>query len=207
MSPGLGCDTIEAMATPTSLFLAPADVQASTQRDPVISVLRDLEIIGDEIERDTFSAADGFSRHVVYAGCSPHLVMRPPADGSRQFCHVAVHGPFDEPRLVTGPNTVKPRCPVCRTRFDNWRSVLQGWQAGHQRAGCPGCAHRWRPYELDWRGHAIAGRILIELRNVFPGEASPSDLLTLALQQATGTAWRYAWAGYLDRHDALAESD
>ena len=63
------------MATPTSLFLAPADVQASTQRDPVISVLRDLEIIGDEIERDTFSAADGFSRHVVYAGCSPHLVM------------------------------------------------------------------------------------------------------------------------------------
>ena len=30
---------------------APADVQAVTRRDPLISVLRDLEIIGDEIER------------------------------------------------------------------------------------------------------------------------------------------------------------
>ena len=206
MSPGGGCDTIEDMTTPTSLFLAPADVQASVERDRVVSVLRDLEIIGDEIGRDTFSAADGFGRHVVYAGCSPHLVMQPPADGSRQFCHVAVHGPFKQPRLVTGPNTVKPRCPVCRTRFDDWRSALPGWQAGDDQATCPGCARGWRPVELDWRRQAIAGRILIELRNVFPGEASPSDLLTLALQQATGTAWRYAWAGYLDSHDTRTDS-
>ena len=186
------------MSTLTSLFLAPADAQTSVPRDLAIAVLRRLDIIGDEIGTDSFSAADGFSRHVVYAGCSPYLVMQPPTDGSRQFCHVAVHGPFDRPRLVTGPNTVKPRCPACRTRFDDWRAALSAWQAGETQADCPGCARRWPAYRLDWRGHAIAGRLLIELRNVYPGEASPSDGLLHALQKATGTAWRYAWAGYLD---------
>ena len=186
------------MSTLTSLFLAPADVQATAPRDRVIAVLRELAIIGDRLGPATFGAADGFSRHVVYAGCSPHLVMQPPADGSRQFCHVAVHGPFDRPRLVTGPNTVKPRCPACRTRLDDWRDSLPDWQAGDAEADCPGCGRSWPAYRLDWRGHAIAGRLLIELRNVFPGEATPSDVLLHALQQATGNAWRYAWAAYLD---------
>ena len=186
------------MSTLTSLFLAPVDVQAATPRDRLIAVLRELDIIGDALGRDTFSAAGGFSRHVVYAGCSPYLVMQPPADGSRQFCHVAVHGPFGRPRLVTGPNTVKPRCPACRARIDDWRALLPDWLTGDSQATCPGCAKNWPPYMLDWRDHAIAGRSLIELRNVFPGEASPSDVLLHALQQATGVGWRYAWAGYLD---------
>ena len=197
--PPLGdCDTIGLMPNLTSLYLAPADVEASPAREPVIRVLRDLDIIGEAIAPDTFNAANGFSRHVVYAGCSPYLVMQPPADGSRQFCHVAVHGPFARPRLVTGPNTVKPRCPACRARFDDWRAALPGWQRGDTRAECPGCGRSWPAYQLDWRGHAIAARMLIELRNVFPAEANPSDLLLHSLQEATGTDWHYAWAGYLD---------
>ncbi len=194
------------MSTLTSLFLAPADVQVTAPRDHLVAVLRQLDIIGDAIGHDTYSAADGFSRHVVYAGCSPHLVMRPPADGSRQCCHVAVHGPFSQPRLVTGPNTVKPRCPACRARFDDWRTALPAWLAGDRQAVCPGCTKTWPAYRLDWRGHAIAGRLLIELRNVFPGEASPSDVLLQALQQATGTGWRYAWAGYLDTDGDIADN-
>jgi hypothetical protein len=54
-----------------------------------------------------------------------------------------------------------------------------------------------RPCELDWRQHALCGRLLIELRNVFPGEAAPSDTLLRELRLATGSDWRFAWAGYL----------
>ena len=39
--------------------------------------------------------------------------------------------------------------------------------------------------------------MLVELRNVFPAEAAPSDLLMQQLREATGSAWRYAWAAYL----------
>ena len=110
---------------------------------------------------------------------------------------MALHGPFELPRLVTGPNTVKPRCPGCRGRFDDWRDRLPGWQSG-EPAICTGCGGSWPAWALDWREHAIGGRVLVELRNVFPGEAIPSDLLLRRLKEATAIRWRYAWAAYLD---------
>lgn len=185
------------MSTLTSLFLASADPQSTAGRESVIGVLNELDIIAEPLEAGVYRAGDGFSRHVVYAGCSPYLVMQPPADGSLQFCHVAVHGPFARPRLVTGPNTAKPRCPRCRARFEDWREQLNDWIGGGAQPHCNSCGEYSQVAQLDWRGHAISGRLLVELRNVFPGEASPSDRLMQELLRATGEAWQYAWAAYL----------
>lgn len=185
------------MAVPTSLYLAPNDALAAPELGAVLGVLEELAVIGAALADATYAAGPGFSRHVVYAGCSPHLVMEPPADGSANFCHVAVHGPFATPRLVNGPNTVAPRCPACRTRVAGWRERLGAWRAADARLVCQGCGATLSPHDLDWRGHALSGRCLIELRNVFPGEASPSDLLLRRLREATGLDWRYAWAGAL----------
>ncbi|MCB1800709.1 MAG: hypothetical protein KDI82_03375 [Gammaproteobacteria bacterium] len=183
----------------TSLYLAPNDPFTSPEKAPILDLLARMEITAAALDESTFAAGAGFPHHVVFAGCSPHLVMQPPADGSRQFCHVAVHGPFSTPRLVTGPNTVKPRCPQCRARFDDWRGQLEAWQKGDRQAHCRACHTDWTAVRLDWRRHAIGGRLLIELRNVYPGEASPSDLLLHELEQTGGLPWQYAWAGYLDR--------
>lgn len=185
------------MPEPSSLFLAPAEPESTPGLDEVREVLRDLGVIADDLAPGVYAAGEGFSRHVVYAGCSPYLAMTPPEKGSLQFCHVALHGPYAMPRLVTGANTVKPRCPGCRARFDDWREHLKAWQTGAAEAICRTCGSRWRPYRLDWRNHAISGRVLVELRNVFPGEASPSDRLLDRLQERTGRPWHYAWAGYL----------
>jgi hypothetical protein len=182
----------------TSLYLAPDDYLAAPPRDGIIDLLRELAIIAEPLPDNSFHAGDGFSRHVIFAGCSPYLVMQPPTDGSRQFCHVAVHGPWPGPRLVTGPNTVKPRCPACRARFSDWQSHLESWRQPGAIAHCDSCGSEHPPVALDWRSHAIAGRLLVELRNVFPGEAGPSDSLMQRLEGATGLAWRYAWAGYFD---------
>lgn len=183
--------------SPASLYLSPADPHALPAMPDVLATLARLEITAQPLAEQpaTFTAGDGFARHVVYAGCSPHLLMQPPADGSLAFCHVALHGPFAHPVLVTGANTVKPRCPDCRARFDDWRERLPHWQAGSEAAVCPDCGATREAVALDWRGHAAAGRVLVELRNVFPGEATPSDLLIQQLQAATGMAWRHAWAG------------
>lgn len=186
-----------AMSQATSLFLAPLDSNATPAMHDLVAVLRRLDLIGPRIGAASYAAGDGFSRHVIYAGCSPYLVMEPPADGSLQFCHVALHGPYPAPRLVTGPNTVRPRCPACRARFADWRERLAEWTQGGNHALCPACGTRSPVHRLDWRGHAVAGRVLIELRNVYPGEASPSDLLMHSLADRTGLVWRHAWAGYL----------
>jgi hypothetical protein len=185
------------MARLTSLYIAPLNPEAAPDMHHVRRVLSDLGVIGEPFDHATFLAGAGFSRHVVYAGCSPYLVLQPPRDGSLAFCHVALHGPFGRPHLVTGPNTVKPRCPVCRARIDDWRAQLARWQGGQSLAVCGSCGSTAPPGRLDWRGHAISGRVLIELRNVFPGEASPSDRLMHTLREHTGEDWRYAWAASL----------
>jgi hypothetical protein len=180
----------------SSLYLAPTDPQIKPALGDIHRVLTGLQIIGPPLAAASFSAGEGFSRHVIYTGCAPHLVMQPPADGSPQFCHVVLHGPFARPRLVTGPNTVPPRCPACRARLVDWRAQRQGWNDGGP-ARCAACGHSCAPSALDWRGHAISGCVLVELRNVFPGEAAPSDVLMQRLRGATGSGWRYAWAAYL----------
>ncbi len=182
----------------TSLFLAPAQTEASPALAELQRTLIDLEIIGEPLGPQTFLAGEGFSREVIYAGCSPFLVMTPPADGSLAFCHVALHGPFSSPQLVRGPNTVKPRCTACRTRVNHWRDWLaDGWSGDHALP-CDACQAPLTPCNVDWREHAVCARVMIELRNVYPGEATPSDRLLNALQDTTGMPWRYAWAAYLD---------
>lgn len=186
------------MSPPTSLYLAPVEPDSAPDIPTIRRLLSDLDIIAEELGPSTFRAGDSFSRHVIYAGCAPYLLMEPPQDGSLNFCHVALHGPFTQARLVTGFNTVKPRCPACRARFEDWRSQLADWQRDNATTACTGCGQSFPPSRLDWRGHAISGRVLVELRNVFPGEASPSDLLMQRLAQETGTDWQHAWAAYLD---------
>ena len=193
------------MSQPTSLFLAPADPMSTPPVGTIRETLEQLAIIAAPLGPDTHAAGEGFGRHVIYAGCSPHLVMHPPADGSRRFCHVALHGPFNRPRLVTGPNTVKPRCPGCRSRYTGWRDRLAAWQAGTGQAPCDGCGRVNSPCDLDWRSHAICARLLVELRNVYPAEANPSDLLMHELERASGEVWRYAWAGQLSTVGETAE--
>lgn len=183
----------------TSLYLAPQDPESSVDLAVVQSVLTRLEIIGSPIDGQTFLAGQGFSREVVYAGCSPYLIMKPPDDGSLQFCHVALHGPLSSPQLVLGPNTVKPRCPHCRQRLDDWRAWLAaGWSEVDQFP-CSNCQAPLTPCAADWRENALCARMMVELRNVFPGEATPSDRLLDALQDATATPWRYAWAAYFNQ--------
>lgn len=185
------------MANLTSLYLAPLDPLACPEPTAIKKVLQTLGVVNGSLGANRFAAGEGFTRHVIYAGCSPYLVTTPPVDGSLQFCHVALHGPYPEPCLVTGPNTVAPRCPVCRTRLKGWRERLATWRQQSETVHCGHCDEHTETYALDWREHAIAGRYLIELRNVYPGEASPSDRLMEQLSQISGFDWRYAWAAYL----------
>jgi len=176
-----------------SLFLSPQSPQDSCDSDTLNQVLDVLHIKGslmhEQAGLQVYRAGEGFARHVVYAGCSPHLRFEPEHENDKHFCHVALHGPFEQPRVLTGENTVKPRCPHCRQRLNDWADRL-----GQAPLPCPGCGGALTDTELDWRQHAAVGRCFVEMRNVFPGEASPSDQLMAALQEASGFAWRHAWS-------------
>lgn len=180
-----------------SLFLFPLPTESATPAPAsVLDVLRELEIVAQPLASGGHAAGNGFVHHVVYAGCSPHVRFSPSRPGDLDFCHVVLHGPYPHARLVTGRNTVKPRCPTCRARFDTWQNELMNWHRG-ALAVCANCGQAHPATALDWRQHAACGRFLIELRNVFPGEASPSDCLIGQLRKTTGSEWGYAWSGHL----------
>lgn len=178
-----------------SLYLFPDDPNAAPDTQRILDLLRELEVIGAALHQDAtcqvYEAGPGFARQVIFAGCSPHLRFEPEREGDRDFCHVALIGPLDRPLLLTGAHTGKPRCPHCRARFDDWRAHIS---TAESETHCRSCGEGVTAATLDWRQQAAIGRTLLELRNVFPGEATPGDGLSKGLAQATGMAWRHAWA-------------
>lgn len=181
----------------TSLYIVPTDPDAAPPMPGIRTVLQHLGIIAESIGPHRYAVGDDFHRHVIFAGCSPYLKTRPAGDGDLAFCHVALHGPFATPLLVTGPNTVKPRCGHCRRRIDDWRDRVAAWREPAAVVTCAGCGAVQSPVRLDWRQHAIGGRVFIEVRNVFPAEATPGDALMQQLNEQTGVTWQYGWAGLL----------
>jgi hypothetical protein len=179
-----------------SLFLHPSDPWPTPPDAAIVlAVLAELDILGGPHATAAWLAGDGLLRHITFAGCSPHLEFTPPADGSSQFCHLALLGPFETPRLFTGPHTVKPRCPSCKTRVADWQPLATAFAADPGKPWqCPACGARHGIETLRWRRHAVFGRLLVEIRSVFPAEGVPSDQLLAALAKATGVAWDYGWA-------------
>ena len=177
-----------------SLYLTPRDTGQLPDPDRVFSCLQDLHITGTLLheapDKRVYTAGEDFMRHVIYAGCSPHLHFEPQEPHDRNFCHVALLGPYDRPEVITGENTANPRCPHCRSHLADWEEQIHSGQLE-----CLECRKSFPPWQADWRQQAAAGRYFIELRNVFPGEASPGDRLLSELRKATDTEWRYAWAG------------
>ena len=183
--------------TTGSLLLYPAD--PAREPPPAAAIARTLAALGltgaPLAAPAAFRAGPEFLRHVTFLGCAPHLVLDPPADGSTAFSHVVVVGPLSAPRLVLGANAAAPRCPACRARLDGWRAAAAGWVDDPMAvsARCAACGAVHRPADLDWRESAAVGRLFVEVRNVFPGEAVPGEQLLGALGGLGAGAWRYAW--------------
>lgn len=180
-----------------SLYLSPPDPwQAPPERDAVLAVLRAQQLIGEPHDAHSWLAGERLLRHVTFAGCSPYLEFTPPADGGRNFCHVSLLGPFDAPRLYTGPNTLKPRCPACKTRVADWQPLADSYRAAPAAPWvCPSCDASQPIDALRWRQHAAFGRLFVEIRSVFPAEGVPGDELLSALGATTGGQdWQFAWA-------------
>lgn len=177
-----------------SLYLFPEDPLAAPEPEQILTLLRTLEVIGAPFAQgpcqQVFLAGDGFPRHVIFAGCSPHLRFEPADEQDCDFCHVALLGPYEHPRLITGRQTRSPRCPHCQTRLPHWQAALSSPAAA---VTCPSCHQGLTAATLDWRQQAAIGRVLLEFRNVFPGEAVPGDRLTRGMAEVTDLPWRYGW--------------
>lgn len=176
-----------------SLMIMPSQAWAEPpETNQVGQVLSELGLIGEAYE-EGFLVGEKFGSLITFAGCSPALMTDPDQAGDKLMT-VHLLGPWEQPRLLVGRNTTKPRCPGCRARIVDWRELTETYASQPDLIhSCPQCGTQTRPVDLDWRQQAVAGRLLIEVRNVFPGEVVPTDNLLLGLTRATGVEWRYGW--------------
>ena len=180
-----------------SLFLFPEDpFRVPTSRERLLDTLRQAGMAGDQIDANGgYLAGPDLLSHITFAGCSPFVLLDPPAGGGNDFTHVRLHGPFERSRLFTTSNRSRPRCPHCRERIADWKERLAYWREDPARPWrCPGCGKSNPAATLDWRQYAAVGMLLVEIYHIFPGEAVPGDQLLNVLRQETGCRWRYAWA-------------
>lgn len=185
----------------SSLFIQPADPRAEPpSRAAIARVLQQLGVIGEALAAQRFRAGPGLLEQIGFTGCSVAVKFAPDTPADLDYCHVVLLGPYPVARPFTGENTVKPRCPGCGTRLNDWAELIADWRRHGSEPDwtCPRCRTRTPAGDLRWRRHAAFGRLLIEVRHVFPAEAAPHDALLHALGEATARDWDYAWAASSD---------
>lgn len=172
------------------LVLTPRDRLACPERAPLIATLMRAGLIARALDADqrAFAVGAAFLDWVSFTGCAV-AIEREPAPG-RPFCHVRLPPATDRPRLHRGRNTRPPCCPGCRARLDDWASALARLEP-RQDTGlrCPACGEARPPWDWDWRQHGGYARRVIEIEEVFPGEAVPSDGLLALLGESSGLPW------------------
>jgi len=174
------------------LILTTSDPHASPHADLLVELLLRLGFIGPTLEdrESAFRIGPGFLSLLSFNGCAVRIQDAPNADGA--FCHVRVPPPSTHPQLHFGRNTGAPRCAGCRGRLADWRERTEHWRS-HPYAGaaCPTCGEIRPPWLWDWKQQGGFGRFFIQIEEVFPGEATPTQSLFEYLTRASGTGWRY----------------
>ena len=182
------------------LILHPAPPTAiPASNAELIKELRDIGFVSSAWEATPdkrYLAGARFLQLVTFLGCSPYVPLQPPADGSLNFCHVSLSGPWNSVRFIAGSTSASPRCPDCRRKNPAWKQMIEAWQKDRAsyRWTCPACGATSEVASLNWRQGAGFGRFFLEIQNIFPGEAVPGDELLRTLAASTDTPWIYFYA-------------
>lgn len=181
-----------------SLLLYPADPDYCPEEPgSLIASLQAAGMIGEAIEAlpgERYAAGNAFLQHISFLGCSPAVEFEPDAAGSEQFCHVGILQ-AEQLQFRGGPQQVQVHCRQCRHREENWAGIIDHWQIDPEnyRYTCPECGHQSRATELNWRKSGAFARLFIELYNIYPHEAVPTDGILKRLCEATGVKWKYIY--------------
>lgn len=181
-----------------SLLLYPQDPDfRPAESAALIASLQDAGLIGEAVETlpgQRYTAGPSFLQHISFLGCSPAVEFEPATPGSEQFCHAGIwHS--EHLQFRGGPQQVQVHCRQCRHRETDWAAIIDGWRADPQnhRYLCPECGAESHATELNWRKTGAFAHLFIELYNIYPHEAVPTDGILKRLREATGVDWKYIY--------------
>lgn len=163
----------------------------------VVSALERIGLVGKPVqeEPDAWFAGEEFLSLVTFLGCAPHIDLVP-EDAAQlekgRFCHVRWQSVSGSPQFRRAPGQLRPRCRQCRKPVPGWEQMVESWQAGEEAdSECENCGAALTPAALNWRQSAAFGSWFLEIWDIHPQVAVPSDAMMAALEEATGTRCTY----------------
>ncbi len=180
--------------------------QAFLEKEPAVSQMQivgklsNVGFLGDffcvdnesQEEQTGYFIGDHFLQLITFLGCSPHLAVTLPEQGSdwHHFCHIEIQE-FSTAQFFKGLNRPKCSCSQCKSRLNLSLSELEQWVPGSMTVRCTKCQHSERPEELNWRHSAGFSSIFIIIHSVYPSEAVPTEQLMAVLNDDSAHQWDY----------------
>ena len=157
----------------------------------LISLLTDINLIsGAQDNSQHYLPGNEFIQLITFLGCSPEINLSP-EDGDK-YCYITISDIASDAQCLGHTATVKPKCPKCRAKLDNWQQV-ENWQSAKTHINCNKCGETFPMHKLKWRQEAGYARFIISVANIHPHEAVPSENLLIALERLTGFEWNYCY--------------
>lgn len=174
------------------LMLYPAlPNRSQPETGSIIIALKNCGLISGETLREKYLSGKAFIELLSFLGCSPNICLTPQDDDN--YCHIIIKPPQAIIHCLGYTATAVPRCPKCKNKISNWRQT-ENWQRGETACTCHHCNTTTAMQSLIWKQECAYGCMAIEIINIHPFEAVPSENLLRVLHDATGVEWDYSYA-------------
>jgi len=156
---------------------------ASYNQTELIDFLIKIQFM--QLENNQFLPADLFMQHLTFLGCSPSLNDELTTQISTKIT------PFIS--AIGGDSISRLSCPNCKKKIEKPSSIISNFSV-NQNWSSPCCKKLMPLSSINWRKSAGFSKTFIQISNIFPKEAIPTDDFLLQLCQFSLSTWSYFYS-------------
>lgn len=157
----------------------------------IIAALKNCGLLNGESMQEQYFVGPAFVDLLSFLGCSPQIRLTP--NEGDNYCHIIIRPPQPDIHCLGYTATAAPRCPQCKNKITQWQQI-KAWHLGATPCVCQHCNTTTAMQNLKWKHECGYGCMAIDIINIHPFEAVPSDNFLHVLQTATGVEWDYFYA-------------
>jgi hypothetical protein len=176
----------------SSILIHPASLSVPVPDEShLLEELRNAEFISDEYQSGYLCGAE-YLNYMTYLGCSPHIIFHPDDNGPLTL--IKTHTSSLRPVCMGHTRNIKPKCPSCKKMISDWK--IKNWEQPDTQIICPDCESHHSMSDLKWRNECVYTSFAIEITQVHPHEAVPSEKLMNLLEALTNFNWDFGYIEY-----------
>jgi len=152
----------------------------------LIGFLDEIDFISIQTGSQQLPVGSKLMDYITFLGCSPALQRGEIESG------INIHH-FNQLTGVGGKSIQTIRYPGCKHPVHEPENLVTSYPEV-EKWKCPMCGNEGKTEQIQWRKSAGFSTIFIEISQIFPKEAVPSDKLLNALHKFTNLHWQWFYS-------------